>query len=68
MLRTCAAAALTDGSVCVFLEPIALYHTRDLHEPGDGGWLAPYAPPDAVGPRTSRSGADAPTARARTSR
>lgn len=45
MLRTCLAAARTDGSVCVFLEPIALYHTRDLFEEGDDGWLAPYAPP-----------------------
>jgi 2-oxoisovalerate dehydrogenase E1 component len=40
MLRTCAAAARTDGRVCVFLEPIALYHTRDLHTEGDGEWLA----------------------------
>ncbi len=45
MLRTCATSAALDGSVCVFLEPIALYHTRDLHADGDGGWLAPYAPP-----------------------
>ncbi|HEY4463538.1 MAG TPA: thiamine pyrophosphate-dependent enzyme [Streptosporangiaceae bacterium] len=45
MLRTCAAAAAADGRVCVFLEPIALYHTRDLHDEGDGRWLAPYAPP-----------------------
>jgi hypothetical protein len=45
MLRTCLAAAQADGTVCVFLEPIALYHTRDLYEPGDGGWLAPYANP-----------------------
>ena len=45
MLRTCLAAAAADGSVCVFLEPIALYHTRDLHDDGDGGWLAPYPPP-----------------------
>ncbi|WP_206184782.1 thiamine pyrophosphate-dependent enzyme [Thermoactinospora rubra] len=45
MLRTCLAAARTEGSVCVYLEPIALYHTRDLFEDGDGGWLAPYAPP-----------------------
>ncbi|MEV5889280.1 thiamine pyrophosphate-dependent enzyme [Nonomuraea fuscirosea] len=45
MLRTCLAAARTSGSVCVFLEPIALYHTRDLFDEGDGGWLAPYAPP-----------------------
>jgi 2-oxoisovalerate dehydrogenase E1 component len=40
MLHTCVAAAKTDGSVCVFLEPIALYHTRDLFEEGDGLWLA----------------------------
>jgi 2-oxoisovalerate dehydrogenase E1 component len=40
MLVTCAESALVDGSVCVFLEPIALYHTRDLHEDGDEGWLA----------------------------
>jgi 2-oxoisovalerate dehydrogenase E1 component len=45
MLRTCLGAARADGSVCVFLEPIALYHTRDLFDEGDGGWLAPYAPP-----------------------
>jgi len=45
MLRTCLAAAQVDGSVCVFLEPIALYHTRDLHLEGDNGWLAPYAAP-----------------------
>jgi 2-oxoisovalerate dehydrogenase E1 component len=45
MLRTCLAAASEDGSTCVFLEPIALYHTRDLFRTGDGGWLAPYVPP-----------------------
>nr|WP_245554087.1 thiamine pyrophosphate-dependent enzyme [Nocardia takedensis] len=39
MLRTCVSAARVDGRVCVFVEPIALYHTRDLH-PGDGAWLA----------------------------
>ena len=42
MLHTCAAAAKAAGVVCVFLEPIALYHTRDLHAEGDDGWLAPY--------------------------
>jgi 2-oxoisovalerate dehydrogenase E1 component len=47
MLRTCVAAARVDGKVSVFLEPIALYHTRDLHEEGDAGWLAPYAAPGA---------------------
>ncbi len=45
MLRTCLAAASVDGSTSVFLEPIALYHTRDLLSTGDGGWLAPYTPP-----------------------
>ncbi|HEX4929538.1 MAG TPA: thiamine pyrophosphate-dependent enzyme [Gaiellaceae bacterium] len=43
MLRTCLEAARADGAVCVYLEPIALYHTRDLYEDGDGEWLAPAA-------------------------
>jgi 2-oxoisovalerate dehydrogenase E1 component len=43
MLRTCLELARADGAVCVYLEPIALYHTRDLHDDGDGGWLAPPA-------------------------
>jgi 2-oxoisovalerate dehydrogenase E1 component len=47
MLRTCAAAAEVDGTVSVFLEPIALYHSRDLHTVGDGEWLLPYAAPAA---------------------
>jgi 2-oxoisovalerate dehydrogenase E1 component len=42
MLHTCAAAAKAAGVVCIFLEPIALYHTRDLHDEGDDGWLAAY--------------------------
>lgn len=45
MLRTCVAAAAVDGTVAVYLEPIALYHTRDLHDDGDGGWTAPYPAP-----------------------
>jgi 2-oxoisovalerate dehydrogenase E1 component len=44
MLRTCVAAARIDGAVCAFLEPIALYMTRDLHEPGDGLWTSAYDP------------------------
>ncbi|MET8323501.1 thiamine pyrophosphate-dependent enzyme, partial [Micromonospora sp. NPDC005189] len=47
MLRTCLASAAVDGSVCVFLEPIALYHTRDLYTEGDGEWQAGYAEPGA---------------------
>ncbi|HEX4060759.1 MAG TPA: thiamine pyrophosphate-dependent enzyme [Streptosporangiaceae bacterium] len=45
MLRTCLAAAEADGTVSVFLEPIALYHTRDALAAGDAGWLDPYPPP-----------------------
>ncbi|WP_203900533.1 thiamine pyrophosphate-dependent enzyme [Virgisporangium aliadipatigenens] len=45
LLRTCLAAALVDGSVCVFLEPIALYHTRDLYADGDNKWLGQYDAP-----------------------
>jgi 2-oxoisovalerate dehydrogenase E1 component len=40
MLRTCAAAAIADSTMSVFLEPIALYHQRDLYQAGDQEWLA----------------------------
>jgi 2-oxoisovalerate dehydrogenase E1 component len=47
MLRTLAGAARGCGRVAVFLEPIALYMTKDLHEDGDGLWLTPYPEPAA---------------------
>lgn len=47
MLHTCVAAAKAAGVVCIFLEPIALYHTRDLYDDGDDAWLAAY-PADGV--------------------
>jgi 2-oxoisovalerate dehydrogenase E1 component len=40
MLRTLVAAAKIEGRVSAFVEPIALYHTRDLF-PGDGAWAFP---------------------------
>ncbi len=40
MLTTCVAAAQVDGTVSVFLEPIARYHTQDLYEIGDREWMA----------------------------
>ena len=50
MLRTCVAAAAVDGTVSVFLEPIALYHQRDLHEPGDrAGWSPTTATTSPIG-------------------
>ena len=50
----------------MFLEPIALYHTRDLHDAGDDGWTAPYTGPAAwaddhvpIGaPAVAREGSD----------
>lgn len=42
MLRTCIAAAKVNGLVSIFLEPIALYMTKDLHEDKDGEWLCEY--------------------------
>lgn len=45
LLRTLAAMAQVDGRVCVFLEPIALYMTKDLYTLGDGGWLTRYPEP-----------------------
>ncbi len=50
MLRTCAAVARQHGKVCIFLEPIALYRTKDLHEPGDGLWLTAYPEADLAVP------------------
>jgi 2-oxoisovalerate dehydrogenase E1 component len=44
MLRTCLRLAHQDGRVVVFLEPIALYMAKDLHAPGDNGWLFDYPP------------------------
>ena len=42
MLRTCMAAAKINGRICAFLEPIALYMTKDLHETNDKKWNVPY--------------------------
>jgi 2-oxoisovalerate dehydrogenase E1 component len=50
MLRECVRLAHEDGRVVVFVEPIALYHTADLLEAGDGGWTAEYAAPETASP------------------
>ena len=46
ILRTAFELATRTRRVVVVLEPIALYHTRDLHEAGDGAWAA--KPTDAA--------------------
>lgn len=46
MLRTLMAMCHIDGRVVCFLEPIALYMTKDLYAPGDNQWCFPYPAPD----------------------
>lgn len=50
MLRTMAALCKVDGRVCAFLEPIALYMTKDLYEHGDGEWQFEYPAPGEAMP------------------
>jgi 2-oxoisovalerate dehydrogenase E1 component len=42
MMRACAKAAQRDGRVVIFIEPIALYMTKDLHADGDKQWSFTY--------------------------
>ena len=50
MLRECVRLAREEQRVCVFVEPIALYMTRDLHEEGDGLWTSAYEAPGEAKP------------------
>ncbi len=45
MLRTMMSLARVDGRVCAFLEPIALYMTKDLYEKDDNQWCFAYPTP-----------------------
>ncbi len=45
LLRASVALAKETGAVVLFLEPIALYMTRDLLDKNDGLWTAPYPEP-----------------------
>ncbi|MEQ8517266.1 MAG: transketolase C-terminal domain-containing protein [Chromatocurvus sp.] len=45
LLATCVDLARREGRVVVFLEPIALYMTTDLHSPDDNDWAATYQAP-----------------------
>ncbi|WP_170477186.1 dehydrogenase E1 component subunit alpha/beta [Ruegeria arenilitoris] len=42
MLRECVRLAREEQRVVAFVEPIALYPMRDLHQPQDGGWMTIY--------------------------
>lgn len=50
MLRECVRLAREEQRVVVFVEPIALYMTRDLHEERDGSWTFPYTRPQQAAP------------------
>ncbi len=55
MLRTMTALGKVDGRVSAFLEPIALYMTKDLYEKDDGRWSFPYpAPGEHIEPFAAR--------------
>ena len=42
MLRTATKEAYTKGRIVVFIEPIALYMVKDLHNPKDNKWSSKY--------------------------
>ena len=48
MLRTCTALAKVSGRVVAYLEPIALYMTKDLYSEKDGLWTFEYPPSDDI--------------------
>ncbi len=50
MLRECVRLAREEQRVVVFIEPIALYMTRDLHEDKDGLWTFDYPDPASLDP------------------
>lgn len=50
LLRQAVQLAHQQKRLVIFLEPIALYMTRDLLTAGDGGWLRDYPTPDCSVP------------------
>lgn len=44
MLRECVRLAYEEQRVVAFIEPIALYMTKDLYQAGDNQWLFEYPP------------------------
>ena len=50
MLRECVRLAREEQRVVVFVEPIALYPMRDLHDEKDGAWMCRYPDPSLTIP------------------
>jgi 2-oxoisovalerate dehydrogenase E1 component len=45
MMREAVRLAREEQRIVIFIEPIALYMNRDLHQEGDGLWTSLYRPP-----------------------
>ncbi|TCN50178.1 2-oxoisovalerate dehydrogenase E1 component [Rhodococcus sp. SMB37] len=54
LLRACISLARTEDRVCAFVEPIALYHQRDLYDEDDGLWQQ-FPDPAPIAPGTVRT-------------
>lgn len=50
MMRTCVKIAQEQQRVVIFIEPIALYMKKDLHQDGDNLWAFDYVPPQESKP------------------
>ncbi|NRB22750.1 thiamine pyrophosphate-dependent enzyme [Shewanella sp.] len=50
MLRECVRLAREEQRLVIFLEPIALYMTKDLHSKDDGLWCSRYLPEQEAEP------------------
>jgi 2-oxoisovalerate dehydrogenase E1 component len=48
MMREAVRLANDEQRIIAFLEPIALYMSRDLHDEKDGGWAMDYPAPDSA--------------------
>ncbi|CUS47749.1 MAG: branched chain alpha keto dehydrogenase E1 component BkdA [Idiomarinaceae bacterium HL-53] len=46
LIRECVRLAHEQKRVVIFLEPIALYNTKDLHSAGDNEWVFDYPEPE----------------------
>ena len=56
MMRESVRLAHEEGRVVVFLEPIALYMQKDLHEPNDGLWTFDYQAPNLAEDKKNAQG------------
>jgi len=56
LMRESVRLAQEEKRVVIFLEPIALYMQKDLHEPDDGLWTFDYEAPNAIEDKKAAQG------------